>query len=106
MSGELAVCAGTTSPWNLHLINGLYDCQRSHAPVLGHPAAPSLISQQCLSPAAPRGALVQEHETLPGNVSAVLAGLRAGAGEDSGRRKVRCQFAATGATPHVLARVS
>ncbi len=106
MSGELAVCAGTTSPWNVHLINGLYDCQRSHAPVLGHPAAPSVISPQCLSPAAPRGALVQERATLPGNLSAVLAGQRAGTGKDIGRRKARCQFAATGATPHVLARVS
>jgi pyruvate dehydrogenase (quinone) len=34
LSGELVVCAGTSGPGNLHLINGLYDCQRSHAPVL------------------------------------------------------------------------
>jgi len=34
LSGELVACAGTSGPGNLHLINGLYDCQRSHAPVL------------------------------------------------------------------------
>ncbi|MDU6411299.1 MAG: ubiquinone-dependent pyruvate dehydrogenase [Yersiniaceae bacterium] len=34
LTGELAVCAGSCGPGNLHLINGLYDCQRSHAPVL------------------------------------------------------------------------
>ncbi len=34
LTGELAVCAGSCGPGNLHLINGLYDAQRSHAPVL------------------------------------------------------------------------
>lgn len=34
LSGELAVCAGSCGPGNLHLINGLYDCQRSRVPVL------------------------------------------------------------------------
>lgn len=33
-SGELAVCAGSRGPGNLHLINGLFDAHRSHAPVL------------------------------------------------------------------------
>jgi pyruvate dehydrogenase (quinone) len=32
--GALAVCAGSCGPGNLHLINGLYDCQRSRVPVL------------------------------------------------------------------------
>src|SRR6201999_4151242 len=32
--GKLAVCAGSCGPGNLHLINGLYDCQRSRVPVL------------------------------------------------------------------------
>ena len=31
---KLAVCAGSCGPGNLHLINGLYDCQRSRVPVL------------------------------------------------------------------------
>ena len=31
---ELAVCAGSCGPGNLHLINGLYDAQRTGAPVL------------------------------------------------------------------------
>lgn len=34
LTGELAVCAGSCGPGNLHLINGLYDCHRSMAPVL------------------------------------------------------------------------
>ncbi len=34
LTGELAVCAGSCGPGNLHLINGLFDAQRSGAPVL------------------------------------------------------------------------
>ncbi|MBN9231939.1 MAG: ubiquinone-dependent pyruvate dehydrogenase, partial [Legionella sp.] len=34
LTGQLAVCAGSCGPGNLHLINGLYDCHRSGAPVL------------------------------------------------------------------------
>jgi pyruvate dehydrogenase (quinone) len=34
LTGELAVCAGSCGPGNLHLINGLYDAQRSAVPVL------------------------------------------------------------------------
>jgi pyruvate dehydrogenase (quinone) len=34
VTGELAVCAGSCGPGNLHLINGLYDCHRNHVPVL------------------------------------------------------------------------
>ena len=34
LSGELAVCAGSCGPGNLHLINGLYDCHRNRVPVL------------------------------------------------------------------------
>ena len=33
-TGRLAVCAGSCGPGNLHLINGLFDCHRNHAPVL------------------------------------------------------------------------
>ena len=33
-SGGLAVCAGSCGPGHLHLINGLFDCQRNHVPVL------------------------------------------------------------------------
>jgi pyruvate dehydrogenase (quinone) len=35
LTGELAVCAGSCGPGNLHLINGLFDCHRSGVPVLG-----------------------------------------------------------------------
>jgi pyruvate dehydrogenase (quinone) len=34
LTGRLTVCAGSCGPGNLHLINGLYDCQRSRVPVL------------------------------------------------------------------------
>ena len=34
VTGELAVCAGSCGPGNMHLINGLYDCHRSRVPVL------------------------------------------------------------------------
>jgi len=34
LTGELAVCAGSCGPGNTHLINGLFDCQRTGVPVL------------------------------------------------------------------------
>lgn len=34
LTGNLAVCAGSCGPGNLHLINGLYDANRSRVPVL------------------------------------------------------------------------
>jgi thiamine pyrophosphate-dependent acetolactate synthase large subunit-like protein len=37
LTGQLAVCAGSCGPGNLHLINGLFDAQRSRVP--GHRGA-------------------------------------------------------------------
>jgi pyruvate dehydrogenase (quinone) len=34
LTGRLAACAGSCGPGHVHLINGLYDCHRSHVPVL------------------------------------------------------------------------
>jgi len=34
LTDRLAVCVGSCGPGNLHLINGLFDCQRSRVPVL------------------------------------------------------------------------
>lgn len=34
LTAELAACAGSCGPGNLHLINGLFDCHRSRVPVL------------------------------------------------------------------------
>lgn len=34
LEGSIAVCAGSSGPGNLHLINGLYDCYRNRVPVL------------------------------------------------------------------------
>ncbi len=55
LTGELAVCAGSCGPGNLHLINGLFDCHRSRVPVLA-------IAAQI--PSAEIGA-----ELLPGDAS-------------------------------------
>ena len=34
LTGRLAVCAGSCGPGNMHLINGLYDCNRTRVPIL------------------------------------------------------------------------
>jgi pyruvate dehydrogenase (quinone) len=34
LTNQLAVCAGSCGPGNLHLINGLFDCHRSRVPVV------------------------------------------------------------------------
>ncbi|AWB44766.1 ubiquinone-dependent pyruvate dehydrogenase [Paenibacillus sp. CAA11] len=34
LTGSIAVCAGSSGPGNMHLINGLYDCHRNRVPVL------------------------------------------------------------------------
>ncbi len=34
LSGLPVACAGSSGPGHVHLVNGLYDCQRSYAPVL------------------------------------------------------------------------
>ncbi|MGA9277006.1 thiamine pyrophosphate-dependent enzyme [Ilumatobacter sp.] len=34
LTGTLGVCAGTVGPGSIHLLNGLYDAAKSHAPVL------------------------------------------------------------------------
>ena len=34
LTGRLAVCMGTVGPGAVHLLNGLYDAKKSHAPVL------------------------------------------------------------------------
>ncbi|MFC6705860.1 thiamine pyrophosphate-binding protein [Flexivirga alba] len=34
MTGRIGVCMGTVGPGSIHLLNGLYDAKKSHAPVL------------------------------------------------------------------------
>ncbi|MFY0409904.1 thiamine pyrophosphate-binding protein, partial [Solicola sp. PLA-1-18] len=34
LTGRIGVCAGTVGPGSIHLLNGLYDAKKSHAPVL------------------------------------------------------------------------
>src|SRR3981081_3894016 len=35
LTGRLGVCAGTTGPGSTHLVAGLYEARRDHAPGLG-----------------------------------------------------------------------
>lgn len=53
-TGALAVCAGSCGPGNLHLINGLYDAQRSRVPVLA-------IAAQIPSPEIGSGFFQETH---------------------------------------------
>src|SRR4051812_27247490 len=34
LTGQLAACAGSCGPGHVHLVNGLYDCHGSRAPVI------------------------------------------------------------------------
>src|ERR1700710_1237309 len=34
LTGTIGVCLGTVGPGSVHLLNGLYDAKKSHAPVL------------------------------------------------------------------------
>src|SRR5499425_3492002 len=54
LTGKLAVCAGSCGPGNLHLINGLFDCQRSRVPVLA-------IAAQIPSPEIGSGYFQETH---------------------------------------------
>src|SRR3981081_2340205 len=54
LTGELAVCAGSCGPGNLHLINGLFDCHRSRVPVLA-------IAAQIPSSEIPGGYFQETH---------------------------------------------
>lgn len=56
LTGKLAVCAGSCGPSNLHLVNGLFDCQRNHVPVLAIAAhiPSSEIGSGCFQETHPR----------------------------------------------------
>jgi pyruvate dehydrogenase (quinone) len=42
LTGEIAVCAGTCGPGNLHHINGLFHCHRSRGTGKQHTVRPSI----------------------------------------------------------------
>ena len=80
MTGKLAVCAGSCGPGNLHLINGLFDCQRSGVPVLAIAAhIPSIGNRHRLfSGDAPRSLFKDcshyvELVSSPGQLPQILA---------------------------------
>jgi pyruvate dehydrogenase (quinone) len=54
LTDEIAVCAGSCGPGNLHLINGLFDCHRSRVPVLA-------IAAQVPSPEIGSGYFQETH---------------------------------------------
>src|SRR6201984_3423012 len=57
LTGELAVCAGSCGPGNLHLINGLYECHRNRVPVLA-------IAAQIPSPEVGGGYFQETHPEI------------------------------------------
>lgn len=57
LTGRLAVCAGSSGPGHIHLINGLYDAQRSNAPVLA-------IASTCASSMFGTGYFQETNPTL------------------------------------------
>jgi pyruvate dehydrogenase (quinone) len=54
LTNEIAVCAGSCGPGNLHLINGLFDCHRNRVPVLA-------IAAQVPSPEIGSGYFQETH---------------------------------------------
>ena len=74
ITGELAVCAGSCGPGNLHLINGLFDAHRSRTPVLA-------IAAQIPSGEIGGGYFQETHpqESVPGMQPLLRAGFRPGA---------------------------
>ena len=73
ITGELAVCAGSCGPGNLHLINGLFDAHRSRTPVLA-------IAAQIPSGEIGGGYFQETHpqESVPGMQSLLRTGFRSG----------------------------
>jgi len=57
LTGQLAVCAGSCGPGNLHLINGLFDAHRSRVPVLA-------IAAQIPSPEIGSGYFQETHPQI------------------------------------------
>lgn len=57
LTGKMAVCAGSSGPGHVHLINGLYDAQRSNAPVLA-------IASTCASSMFGTGYFQETNPTL------------------------------------------
>ena len=64
VTGELAVCAGSCGPGNLHLINGLFDCHRSGLPVLAIAAQIPSSERVPLFPGDPSGISIQGVQLL------------------------------------------
>ena len=74
ITGELAVCAGSCGPGNLHLINGLFDAHRSRTPGAGDCRADSLgRNRRRLFPGDPPAG------SVPGMQPLLRAGFRSGA---------------------------
>lgn len=57
LTGKLAACAGSSGPGHIHLINGLYDAQRSNAPVVA-------IASTCASSMFGTGYFQETNPTL------------------------------------------
>src|SRR5438132_6033986 len=76
-TGDLGVCLATSGPGAIHLLNGLYDAQMDHQPVL------AIVGQQA------RTALAGHYQQEVDFISL----FKDVAGEHSRWRRTRCKFA-------------
>ena len=88
LTGELAVCAGSYGPGNLHLINGLFDCHRSRVPVLA-------IAAQIPSPEIGSGYFQETHPETLFQDAVIIA--------SSSRAPIRCRASSTSPSTKRLA---
>ena len=87
LTGELAVCAGSCGPGNLHLINGLFDCHRSRVPVLAIAAQiPSAEIGSRLFPGNPPADICSANAAIIASWSPTRARCRACSRSRSARR--------------------
>lgn len=87
-TGELAVCAGSCGPGNLHLINGLFDAHRSRVPVLA--IAAQIPSGEIGSGYFQEGALSRMLELLRTRLQPGPDAARDGNGDPPGRCRALC----------------
>ena len=82
-TGRLGVCLATSGPGAIHLLNGLYDAQTDHQPVL------AIVGQQA------RTALAGHYQQEVDFISL----FKDVAGEHSRWRRTRCKFATRSTAP-------
>src|SRR5690348_1321499 len=97
LTGELAVCAASCGPGNLHLINGLFDANRSRVPVLAIARAhPGRGDRLGVFPGDPSAGTVPRVQRVPGTCQRTGADAMGAADRDAhgpgARRGLRAAF--------------